>query len=514
MAELRLAELLAALSLATDLGIGHPMEQALRSCLLAVRLADEMDIPQDVRSDVYYVALLRSVGCTAEAATEAAFSDGDDVAWRAGMVRVETASLSEGFRYAMSHAGRGRPPLRRAQLIGSMIVRGKRYEREAITAFCEVAQSLAARCGLRPQVQEALGHSFERWDGKGIPNRVSGEAIALPARIVRVARHAEMYHRSGGVGAAREMVRERSGGAYDPAVADAFTRRGEELLAELDRGSVWDVVLECEPAPQPWVPASRLDEVARAFADFVDLKSPYAYGHSTGVGELAESAARALGLPEETVVRIRQAGYLHDLGRTSVPNGIWDKPGPLNRAEWERVRLHPYYTERILATAAPLRRLANAASSHHERLDGSGYHRGAAGMAHSTEGVLVAAADEFQALTQVRPHRPAWTQGAAAQQLRADVSAGRLDPEACRAVLEAAGQPMRGRSTQPAGLSEREVEVLRLLSEGRSNRQIAESLVISPETVNHHVRHIYSKTGVSTRAAAALFAMEHRLLRK
>jgi HD-GYP domain-containing protein (c-di-GMP phosphodiesterase class II) len=514
-AELRLAELLAALSLATDLGIGHPMEQALRTCLLAVRIATELGVAEDVRSDVYYVALLRSVGCTAEARLEAVQGDGDDIAWRAGMVRTENASPGESMRYAIRRTGAGQRPLDRLRAIGSMVVEGARVERQVITAFCEVARSIAERCQLRTGIQDALADSFERWDGRGAPRRIAGEAIALPARIVRLARHVEMYHRSGGAEAAVAMVRERTRRAYDPAVVEAFVGQAAALLGELERGSVWETVLAIEPEPRPWVPAARFDAVARAFSDFVDLKSPFTFGHSSAVGELAEAAARRLDLGEETAVTMRRAGYLHDLGRTSVPNGIWDKAGPLSPSERERVRLHPYYTERILVTSPALRPLATVASMHHERLDGSGYHRGATGATQPLEAQLVAVSDAYAAMTQDRPYRTALDARAAAEELRADVRAGRFDAEPVRAVLDAAGQPAdRLRRSYPGGLTEREVEVLRLLSDGRSNRQIAERLMISEQTVNHHVRNVYGKVGVSTRAAAALFAMEHRLLRK
>jgi len=248
-------------------------------------------------------------------------------------------------------------------------------------------------------------------------------------------------------------------------------------------------------------------------ADFVDLQSPYMVGHSSGVAALAAAAAERCGLPESDVVETRRAAYLHDLGRVGISAGIWGKQGPLTEWEWERVRLHPYYTERILARSRPLARLGALGALHHERLDGSGYHRGLPAPMLPPVARILAAADAYHAMTETRPHRPALPGEAAAGELRNQVRLGRLDGEAVNAVLAAAGHRVRSTRRQwAAGLSDREVEVLRLLARGLSNRQMAERLFISKQTVGHHIRHIYAKIGVSTRAAATFFAMQHNLL--
>jgi HD-GYP domain-containing protein (c-di-GMP phosphodiesterase class II) len=231
------------------------------------------------------------------------------------------------------------------------------------------------------------------------------------------------------------------------------------------------------------------------------------------VAELAEGAARALGLPAAEAAAVRRAGLLHDLGRVGVSNRVWEKPGALTEGDWEQVRLHPYHSERILARAPALAPLARLAGMHHERQDGSGYHRQAAGPAVPLVARLLAAADAYQAMTQERPYRPALAPAAAAEQLSAEAGRGRLDGEAVRAVLEVAGhRPIRARSVWPAGLSDREVEVLRLIARGASYREVARDLAISPKTAEHHIEHIYNKLGVSTRAAATMFAMEHDLV--
>ena len=275
----------------------------------------------------------------------------------------------------------------------------------------------------------------------------------------------------------------------------------------------WDAALAAEPEPRMWIAPSRLDAALSAFADFADLKSPFTLGHSRGVATLAENAARIAGLGEQAATELRQAALVHDLGRTGVPNGIWDKPGALSTVDWERVRLHPYYSARILSRSSALQHLAELAGSHHERLDGSGYHRALPAASLPTPHRILAAADAYQAMSQPRPHRPALDEPDAVAELRREVSAGRLDHAAVQAVLEAAGLAIPAtRRAWPAGLSDREVEVLRLISRGGSNREIAGELHISPKTVGHHVEHIYNKIGVSSRAAAAVFSMEHGLI--
>ena len=243
------------------------------------------------------------------------------------------------------------------------------------------------------------------------------------------------------------------------------------------------------------------------------MKSPYTHGHSVEVAALAESAARILQLPENEVIALRRAALLHDLGRVAISSAIWEKPGALTRGEWELVRLHPYHTERILSGSSVLDPLARIAGLHHERLDGSGYPHRLSAEAIPLPARVLAAADCFQAATQDRPHRASLTIEAAAELVTSEARAGRLDADCVAAVVRASGQrPPRLRRDWPAGLSDREVDVLRLLCRGLTNAQIATQLVISRRTAEHHVQHIYAKIGHSTRAAATLFALEHDLV--
>jgi HD-GYP domain-containing protein (c-di-GMP phosphodiesterase class II) len=284
------------------------------------------------------------------------------------------------------------------------------------------------------------------------------------------------------------------------------------LLAGLDEASSWDAVISAGPALGPRLAGPQLDGALEAIADFTDLKSPYTIGHSRGVADLAGEAARIFGLGERAGKLVRRAGLVHDLGRLGVSNAIWDKPGGLSHVETERVRLHPYLTARMLACSPALAPLAAVAVQHHERLDGSGYPSGLSGDAVTPEGRLLAAADFYHSRTEPRPHRLAGTAEEAAAQLRAEARAGRMDAEAVAAVLRAAGHRITRRRASPSGLTRREVEVLRLLARGLSNKEIAERLVISRKTASHHVEHIYTKTGATNRALASLFAANHGLI--
>jgi len=507
----RLADLLAAVSVATDLGMGQEPEKAIRACLVATALARRMGTPEAEVSDVYYTALLRHLGCTATAHEEA-YLGGDELASRPVAERADFGNPREAFALLLQ-MGKG-TGVDRVRYLARALRSGKKGDQAILGAVCEVGARLAERLGLGSGVRDGLYQSFERWDGKGTPQGLTTEDICLPARLAEVAHQAVIFDRLGGPESAVAVIRRRAGGWFDPSVAATFARLGAGILGEVGSRDVWTAVLETEPEPRRTIGREGLDGLARALADMVDLKSPFLLGHSSEVAELSERAASGLGFGAGAVTDLRQAALLHDLGRVAVSNGIWEKQAALGTTEWERVRLHPYQTERILARSRVLEPLARTAGMHHERQDGSGYHRGTAGAEVPAAARVLAAADAFQAMTQDRPHRPGLAPEAASAALAAEARAGRLDPECVRAVIEAAGQPPpKVRTVWPASLSDREVEVLRLVARGLSNRAIAGRLVISPRTAEHHVQHIYTKIGASTRAAAAMFAMEHGLVR-
>lgn len=504
----RLAELLAALSLVTDLARGRPPEEAMRACLLATRLARLEGLREPEAAAVYTTTLLRFVGCTATSLEYAEAFGGDDVTVRGRGDRVDPTVPAEalGLLWGLSH---GAPALARVRLFAGALPRAKRVTGQGMRADCEVAATMARRFGLDEAVETALWSMFERWDGRGGPRGLRGEAIPPAARFAAVA-FAAVSFAEAGADAALDAVRRWSGRILDPGLAATFARHGAALLGELERvDDLHLAVVAAEPGLKRTVSERQLDEVARGFADLVDLKSPYLHGHSSGVAALAGTAAGLMGMAERETTALRRAGLFHDLGRAGVPTGLWDKPGPLSRSDWEQVRLHPYHTERILCRSPLLAAIGRLAGSHHERLDGSGYCRGAPAQLLGMDARILAAADVYQALVSERPHRPAHTPASAAGTLKA---APGLDGQAVAAVLEAAGHRAARRASFPAGLTGREVEVLRLLVRGRSERQIAEELVIAASTVHTHVVHIYDKTGVSTRAGAAVFAMEHGLI--
>jgi HD-GYP domain-containing protein (c-di-GMP phosphodiesterase class II) len=414
--------------------------------------------------------------------------------------------------FMLGHLGAGRPVAERARLGVAFLGGGRRAAEEMLENHWLAADALAARLGLDQQVRDSVEQTFERWDGKGVPKGARGEEILLTSRLVTLADVVEVFQRAEGTDAAIAVARERRGTQFDPQVVDIFAAEAASMFAGLDEVSNWDAVISAEPALERWVADAELEAALEAIADFTDVKSPYTIGHSRAVADLAGEAARIFGLGDWAGKLVRRAGLVHDLGRLGVSNAIWDKQGALSHAERERVRLHPYLTERMLASSPALAPMAAVAVQHHERLDGSGYPRGLPGSAISPEGRVLAAADFYHSRIEPRPHRFAGTADEAAAQLRAEVRAGRMDGEAVAAVLSAAGHRAGRRQAGLAGLTSREVEVLRLLARGLSNKEIGEHLVISRKTAAHHVEHIYAKTGTANRALASLFAANHGLI--
>jgi len=507
----RLAELTMALSLATDLGTGQPLEHGLRTCWLSLKTAESMALDAPTRSCVYYTALLRFVGCTSDATDTAVLSGGDDLAFNAAMAPMLMAQPGEGMRYFVRHVAQELPVHRRIGRVVQALTDPSGSSR-SLAQHCEVGARLASRLGLGDSVTRSLAHAYERWDGKGDPAGLAGEEVPVAVRIVTVARDAEIWAHLAGWATAAHVLAGRRGHGYDPAVVDVVRAGGERWLTEMaDDGCA--AVLAAEPDPVAGIGVDGLDRLLTAVADFTDLKSPWLRGHSTGVADLVATAAQIAGLPDPDVEALRQAALVHDVGRVGVPNGIWDHPGPLTAQQWEHVRLHPYLTERVLRRCSLLAGVADLASRHHERVDGSGYHRRCTARELDLNARLLAAADAYHAMTEDRPYRRALSAPAAAAQLTDGLRAGRFGRTEVDAVLAAAGQAdRRARVAHPAGLTDREVQVLRLIARGRANKQVAAALGVSPKTVGRPVEHVYAKAGVTTRAGATLFAMEHGLL--
>jgi HD-GYP domain-containing protein (c-di-GMP phosphodiesterase class II) len=508
--DLRLAELVAALSLGVDLGFGQPMEHVLRQCLIALRIAELMGIDEQGRADVYYTALLINVGCHADAHEQAKWF-GDDIAMKSNKYDYDGPSL-RAMVQMVGRIGAGNPPLHRLRTGLAFMVSGIHDVDGMIAQHAALATRLAQQLRLSASVLDAIGSAYARWDGKGWPSGVGGEDIPMASRIAQLAEYVEVAYRMGGQRAAAELAEERGGHQFDPNVCRALCGSFDTVTAGLNDVGTWDAVIDAEPALAIVLSDDEFDAALRAIADFVDLKSPYTLGHAGAVADLAAAAGAEFGIDGDELITLRRAALGHDLGRLGVSNAIWDKPGLLGAGEWERVRMHPYITERMLSGSPVLAPLGRIAVQHRERLDGSGYPRGLAGGAISRPARLLGAADAYQAMREPRPHRRALDDATAVAELRAEVRAGRLDGEAVDAVLVAAGQRVPRRRDWPAGLTTREVEVLRLLALGLSNKEIARRLVISPKTAGTHVQHIYEKIDASSRAMASLFAVQQGLL--
>jgi HD-GYP domain-containing protein (c-di-GMP phosphodiesterase class II) len=407
--------------------------------------------------------------------------------------------------------GAGRPFLTRLRAGVQFLGDGRRALESMADNHYRATDELAERIGLGDDIRGALKQSFERWDGKGAFG-LKGEEILLGSRLINLTDVVEVFRRTAGIEAAVAIARKRRGTHFDPALVDLFCGRAPELFEGLEDETSWNDLIAAEPSLAPVVPEEKLDDVLEALGSFAELKSPWTLGHARGLCELTAEAGRAFGLPEPDVVTLRRAASVHDIGALGVSNEIWDKRGALTVSEWERVRLHPYLAQRMLVSSPALAPLGELAFSHHERLDGSGYPRGLKGNGIGPAARVLAAADTYRAIVEARPHRPARTPEEAAAELRAEVSRGRLDGDAVAAVLRAEGLRVPRRRERPAGLTAREVEVLRLLARGLANKEIARRLFISAKTVGNHVEHIYTKIGATSRAGASLFAQRHGLM--
>lgn len=508
----RLTEVLGAMSLAVDLGLGQPMGHVARSCLLAQRLGNLVGLAAGERDELYYVSLMGWVGCIADSRAAAA-EFGDDISYRAGVYDLDMRPLPF-LGYLVRRVRPQQPVARRLAGAAALLATGAREVQGSLRAHCQVTVQVAERLGLPAPVRAALPQVFARWDGRGLPEGLRGGDLARSIRLWHLADVAEVHHAHGGVEASVRVVRERRGTQFDPELVDLFIAHAAELLEVLvgPDAAGWETVAAGLGPPAGELTEEELDQALQTVGDWVDLKSPYFTGHSRAVADLTAAAARSAALADPDVTLARRAGMVHDLGRVGVPNTIWDKTGPLSAPEAERIRLHSYYTERMLTSPPALAGIGAIAGAAHERLDGSGYHRGRSAADLPMAARVLAAADCYCTSIEDRPHRPAHPPTEAAGLLRREASAGRLDPVAVQAVLGAAGATPTRRRTGTAGLTPREVEVLTLLARGSTNRQIAQQLTITPKTVGNHVEHIYTKAGVGTRAAATLFAMQHGLL--
>jgi len=503
----RTVELIGSLCLATDLGMGFPFEHGLQTTLIAMRLAERLGVDPGTATEVYYASMLAHAGCTTDVHLAAEIFGGSMTEHfnpvKYGTPRESFLGLVRSLPDPDAHR------LERTAQIARRLPRLARDAQEELSASCEVAGMLAAQTGAPPSVAGLLAFVTDRWDGKGPLRRARGEQIPLVMRIVHVAVDAAFQRLIGGPEHARDRIAERSGRAFDPEIASCLVHDGADVLASV--AEAWGAILDAEPAPRRRLGDVDLDRGLAAMGRFADLVSPDLTGHSAAVAALAERAAEHVGLPAREVTNMRRSGWVHDIGRVAIHARVWNKPAELDADEGEQVRLHPYYTDRVLSRSGFLATLAPVACAHHERVDGSGYHRGTSAAQLPVTSRLLAAAVAYQSKCEPRRYRRALTPERATAYVAGEASAGRLDPNSVSAVLAAAGQPLP-ELTRVAGLTEREAQVVALLARGQLTRQIARALGISAKTADRHIQNAYRKIGVSSRAAATLFAAEHGLL--
>lgn len=516
-----MADVLGGFSLASDLAVGLHPEHGARSCYIGMHLADALGLPDEDRIALFYSELLKDAGCTAYTSQLAALWLVDELVAKRDLQFFRDAGnpldvLSWAAHYVAADAGF---TMRAGRILG-FLKSGREAMREGFESTCQMASRVADRLGMPAAVQQALMHVFEQWDGKGMPYGARGSGIPIISRVVLLTSFLDVFHRVGGRDAAERVARERRGKAFDPEIVDAFlaAARNEAFWAGLEHERIWDSVLALEPPASPYryLPLTRLDDVALAFADYADMKAPHLAGHSRRVAELAERAGRALSLPEPRLTGLYRAGLIYDIGLVAVPSFVLAKPHDrLTEAEREQFRLHPYHSQRIIARIPAFERLVPAVAAHHERLDGRGYPGGVSAAQISLEARILGAVDRFDALTHDTPDGAALPTERAAETLRAEAGMA-LAPDVVEALLSSLGLPASARAAprrqEPAGLTAREVQVLRLVAGGGTRKQVAQTLVVSEGTVRSHIEHIYSKIGVSNRAGATLFAMEHGLL--
>jgi HD-GYP domain-containing protein (c-di-GMP phosphodiesterase class II) len=515
---IRRAEFLMALAYATDLATGQSRDFALRSCVLAMRLAGMARLGREEQRNVYHQALLRYIGCNADTHLLAA-KFGDEIALRQDLARTDLGSQSQlvhTFVRAFTRLFAGAPPDELEKAVQHALSDALHVSVPILAGHCEVAQRIGQRLGLSDEIRENLGQLYERWDGHGLPRGLRGDAVRPAVRLVTLAQDAIALNEAHGFDEMVRMIGERAGGAYEPALARLFIANAAELMKGLDQPVAAETILALEPPPHAMLDDAACEEAYLAIADMIDMRMPFTFGHSRAVAGLADAACQQLGLPESDIRAVRWAAYTHDLGELAVPVSTWMRAGPLTTRETDAARLHPYHGERALAGLnGEGRSVAALVLRHHERLDGSGYHRHARGSDLSAAARVLAAAEAFQTAREDRPHRQALSAVAAATKLRAAVRDGTLAGDAVEAVLVAAGQPARrGTSERLAGLTPRETEVLRLIAAGLTATEAARRLEISPKTADNHIQNLYSKIGVATRAGAALYALEHGLVQQ
>ncbi|ESY65835.1 LuxR C-terminal-related transcriptional regulator [Mesorhizobium sp. M0051] len=514
---IRRADFMMVLAYASDLATGHSRDFALKSCVLAMRIADRAGVSEQVRRNAYHQSMLRYVGCNADTDLLSA-TFGDEIALRQDLVGLDMgnrAELGRVFVQAFKRFYYDLQPDAQAKAVEAAMSQALAVARPVLIAHCEVAQRIGERLGLSGEMGRNLGQIYERWDGKGLPRGLSGEEVLPAVQLITLAQDVIALSDAVGIVEMAETVASRGDGPYAAHLARLVAANAAVLMEGIGVTVDRETILALEPDPPVSLDEADCDEAFLAIADMIDMRMPFTQGHSRMVAELAEGAGRQMGLPAADVRALRWAGCIHDIGELVVPVATWMRNGPLSVRERDAAQLHAYYGERALASfGREGEAMASLVLRHHERLDGSGYHRKVGGSDLSPAARILAAAEAFQTSREERPHRRALSSDAAATQLRAAVREGSICPDAAEAVLSFAGQRSRRAPHRPlAGMTPREIEVLRLIAAGLTAKEAGRNLDISPKTADHHIQNVYAKIGVTTRAAAALYAVEHGLVR-
>jgi putative nucleotidyltransferase with HDIG domain len=404
--DIRLSEVLAALSHALDITEGQPRGHSERTCLIAMRIAEQLGLDQQTRSSLFHAALLKDAGCSSNAAKVASLYGADDAVVKRDRKLTDHLDAAQSVRHLVRSTAPGRSPLAKARRLRHLVAHGSAGSRGLTDLRCERGAAVARSVGVSLEAETAIRHLDEHWDGRGYPNGLAGEAISLCGRILCLAQTAEVFWQDGGAPEACQVARDRRGTWFDPALVDAL------CAAEHD-DAFWPTL--AVPRVAALEPVDRLlltdddglDRIAQAFAGIVDAKTPYTARHSDGVAEIAVRLGDALGLDADALRELRRAGLLHDIGKLGVSNRILDKPGKLDANEWAAVRRHPQWTLEILQNVPAFAELAELAANHHEKLDGSGYFRGLTADQLTLPARILGVADVAEALSAARPYRDA-----------------------------------------------------------------------------------------------------------
>lgn len=432
------SDVFAALSFALDLTEGQPMGHALRTCLIAMELGGRLGLPLQLRRDLYFAALLKDAGCSSNAARVFSLFGGDDRLTKGARMQVDWSNYFRAAFYALANAAPGGSWFARGARIAKLAHVGPRIAAELVEIRCRRGAEIVLQLGLGSGAAEAVRALDEHWDGRGHPRGLQGDEIPIVARILTLAQTLEVFAMRGGATHALSVVRDRAGRWFDPLVVAACAGLERDLAewCALDTQPMKLRVVEAEPGGAALLAGPQaMDRIAEVFAQIVDAKSPFTGAHSQRVTNRAVAISARLGWDAEAIADVRRAGLLHDLGKLTVPNTILDKPSPLTPSEWEIMRMHALFTERILEHVRGFEWLAFAAASHHERLDGSGYCRGLHGEQIPQLSRVLAAADVFDALTSRRPYRRALAADEALTFVQRDRGAG-LWPPALDALVE------------------------------------------------------------------------------